>query len=383
MIYLDYAATTPISTSALEAYRQASLRFFGNASSLHDAGTEAERALEAARRVIASALEVSPNGLHFTGCGSEASFLALASLALSRQKTGRHIITSTIEHSSVRNSFHWLESNGFEVTRISTDRNGVIRPETVRDALRDDTVLVSIQHVNSEIGTIHPLEEIGTLLRDHPALFHSDLVQSFGKLPVQPGQLHLDSFTISAHKVHGPKGIGAAWISPKLSWKPFIPYTVHEHGFRPGTVDVPSIAAFAVAAREAITNLQENLKTVRNLKEAFLDAVDGEHTVVQIEGEHASTSPYIIGLSTRGMEGQFAMLECNQRGVAVSTGSACQVNQQKPSPTLLSMGRNEEEARQFVRISLDPALAIRDVRRAGGILRNVIEEHLHLSKSVL
>ncbi|MGM0507470.1 MAG: cysteine desulfurase family protein [Bacteroidota bacterium] len=383
MIYLDYAATTPISASALEAYRQASLRFFGNASSLHDAGTEAERALEGARRAIASLLEVSPDGLFFTGCGSEANFLALTSLALSRHSKGRHIITSTIEHSSVRNSFHWLESNGFEVTRISTDGDGVIQPEMVRDALREDTVLVSIQHVNSEVGTIHPLEEIGALLRDHQALFHSDLVQSFGKLQLLPGNLHLDSFTISAHKVHGPKGLGAAWISPKHSWRPFIPETIHEHGFRPGTVDVPAVAAFAVAARESFAKLNDNLTTVRSLKEAFLDALGGEPEVARVEGENADSSPYILGLSTRGMEGQYAMLESNQRGVAFSTGSACQVNEQKPSPTLLSMGRNEEEARQFVRISFDPELTERDVRRAGEILRQVIEEHLQLSKSVL
>lgn len=383
MIYLDYAATTPISASALEAYRQASLRFFGNASSLHDAGTEAERALEGARRAIASLLEVSPEGLFFTGCGSEASFLAIASLALSRKSRGRHIITSTIEHSSVRNSFRWLESNGYEVTWISADRDGVIQPDLVREALRDDTVLVSIQHVNSEIGTIHPLEEIGLLLRDHPSLFHSDLVQSFGKVPLNPRKFHLDSFTLSAHKVHGPKGLGAAWISPKLSWRPFIPETVHEHGFRPGTVDVPATAAFAVAARESFANLNANLETVQTLKEAFLDAVGGDPAVIRTEGERARTSPYILGLSTHGMEGQFAMLECNQRGVAFSTGSACQVNQQKPSPTLLAMGRTEEEARQFVRISFDPERSVREVRQAGEILRSVIGEHLQLSKSVL
>ncbi|MEX1213351.1 MAG: IscS subfamily cysteine desulfurase [Balneolaceae bacterium] len=383
MIYLDYAATTPMSASALEAYRQASLRFFGNASSLHDTGTEAERALEGARRAIASLLDVSRDGLFFTGCGSEASFLALASLALSRQDKGRHIITSTIEHSSVRNSFQWLESNGFDVTWISTDRDGVIQADRVREALRDDTILVSVQHVNSEIGTVHPLEEIGRLLLDHPALFHSDLVQSFGKLPLKPEELHLDSFTISAHKIHGPKGLGAAWISPKLSWRPFIPETIHEHGFRPGTVDVPAIAAFAVAAREAFANLQANLETVHSLKKIFLETVSLEPAVVRVEGNNARTSPYILGLTTRGMEGQFAMLECNQRGIAFSTGSACQVNQQKPSPTLLAMGRNEEEARQFVRISLDPELTERDIRRAGEILRRVMEEHLQLSKSVL
>jgi len=376
MIYLDYASTSPMSKSALNAYQQAAERYFANASSLHDYGSEAQRALEGARKAIARIAGVPERGLHFTGSGSEASFLALVTLAHSAADSGRHLITTEIEHSSVRNTYDWLAGQGFEVSRIPAGPDGRVDPEHLKSTLRDSTIMVSVQHVNSETGSVQPLAEIGQILEHHQALFHSDLVQGFGKIPISPSDCKLDSFTISAHKLQGPKGIGAAWINPSLTWPSFIPGTVHEHGFRPGTVDVPAAVSFAVAVREAFAAREENQSRTAELRSLLIaslqDRLSGQ---IIPEGDPHHCSPYILGLRIQGMEGQFAMLECSQRGIAISTGSACQVNEQKPSATLLSMGRSEEEAKQFIRISLGPETTREEVLQAAKTLAEVIEHY--------
>lgn len=380
MIYLDYAATTPMSSTSLQAYQQAAEQFYANSSSLHDAGTEAKRALEGSRKAIATLMDVPYRGLHFTGSGSEANFLALVSLARSRDASLNHIISTDVEHSSIRNSLSWLEKAGFEITRLPVEPDGRVSPDNVAKSLRDQTALVSIQHVNSEIGSVQPLQKIGSLLKGHPAFFHSDLVQSFGKIDLKPLQCGLDSFSISAHKVHGPKGLGAAWTDPSISWKPFIPETVHEHGFRPGTVDVPATVSFAVAAKEAVRHRDENLKKVTRLKTLLIGVLREqlpEHLF--IEGNPAVCSPYILGLRIHGMEGQYAMLECSQQNVGFSTGSACQVNEQKPSATLLSMGRSEEEAKSFIRLSLSSQTTEEEIQTAGSVLRDVVKRYLERS----
>lgn len=383
MIYLDYAATTPMSTAAIEAYRQAAERYFGNSSSLHDIGSEARRILDAGRRVIAARLGVPERGLFFTGSGSEASFLTITSLVKASEARKGHLITTRAEHSSVRNTFSWLEEQGYEVTRLSVSREGQVRPEDLRRALREDTLLVSIQHVNPETGAIQPLQKIGEILKDHPARFHSDMVQSFCKLPTSPDEWHLDALSISAHKIHGPKGIGAAWIRPSVPWQPFLAGTTHESGFRPGTVNVPAVAAFAAAVNEAALHAAANLDHVRQLRELLIDKIASRcGDRVKLAADRWSSSPYVAGLVIQGMEGQYAMLECSQQGLAISTGSACQVNEQKPSATLLAMGYTKEEAMGFIRLSFDGQSEQAEVERAADILASVIEKH-HASLSPL
>jgi len=378
MIYLDYAATTPMSSSATDAYRQAAARFFGNVNSLHDEGSKAAGALESSRKLLASTLSVQQNGLHFTGSGTEATFLALYGLAMANIENGKHIITSGAEHSCVRNTCRWLERHhGFDITEISLLPDGTVDLEQLKSSLRTDTAVVSIQHVNSETGAINPLDKIGVLLADHPAKFHSDCVQSFCKLEIQPSEWNLDSFTVSAHKVHGPKGLGAAYIHPRVRWEPFIPETNQERSFRPGTVDVPAAVAFAAAAREQMKNRLENFETVKNLKSQFIELLSEQSgNTVQIEADPDLTSPYICGLRVQGMEGQFAMLQCSQKGIAISTGSACQINELKPSAAMVAMGYNDEEAKQFVRFSFDPITTTEEIKKAATVLSGVLKEHL-------
>jgi len=378
MIYLDYAATTPMSSTAIDAYQQAAETFFANSNSLHDEGSNASGALEGSRKLLASIIGVSPTGLHFTGSGSEAAFLAIYGLAMANREKGRHIITTRAEHSCVRNSFHWLkEHHGFDVSMISSTENGAIDMDELANELRPDTVVVSIQHVNSETGAINPLPEIGELLADHPAAFHSDCVQSFCKLMVSPADWQLDAISLSAHKIHGPKGLGAAYIHPRIRWTPFIPETNQEHGFRPGTPDVPGVVSFAAAAREQDQKREENFEYVQNLKTRFMDRVRSRcGDTIRFEGDPDKSSPYICGLRVQGMEGQFAMLQCSQKGVGVSTGSACQINEQKPSATMLAMGYEPEEAKQFIRISFDPATTTDEINKAAGVLTDVLKSHL-------
>lgn len=378
MIYLDYAATTPMSPTAIDAYQQAAETFFANSNSLHDEGSNASGALEGSRKLLASIIGVTPSGLHFTGSGSEAAFLALYGLAMANREKGRHIITSRAEHSCVRNSFNWLKDHhGFEVSMISSTENGTIDMDELKNELRPNTVLVSVQHVNSETGAINPLKEVGELLSNHPATFHSDCVQSFCKLTVSPTDWGLDAISLSAHKIHGPKGLGAAYIHPRIRWTPFIPETNQEHGFRPGTVDVPSIVSFAAAAREVDQRREENFEYVQKLKNQFIDKVRSLcGDAIRFEGDPNKSSPYICGMRVRGMEGQFAMLQCSQKGVGISTGSACQINEQKPSATMLAIGYEPEEAKQFIRLSFDPVTSTGEIDKAAVVLSDVLKSHL-------
>ncbi|MFU8812646.1 MAG: IscS subfamily cysteine desulfurase [Balneolaceae bacterium] len=379
MIYLDHAATTPMSRKAIATYRHVAELYYGNASSLHEAGTEASRILEGSRAAIASILGVSEKGLYITGSGSEASFLILASVAKQRKPQGRHVIISAVEHSSVLNAGQWLAEQGFEVTELGVNEHGLITKEALERALRPDTILCSIQHANSETGVMQDLETLGALLSERSVFFHSDCVQTFCKVPVQPDLWKLDALTVSAHKIGGPKGVGAAWIRPSKQWTPFIPGTTHERRFRPGTVDVPAAAAFAAAAKERFSDLDANAAQCSSLAGVFsleLKEQLGEQVVVV--GEKSPRLPHIFGLKLPAMEGQYAMLECSQRGVGMSTGSACRVNEQQPSPTMLALGYSEQDAMQFVRLSLDADNTEEEIRKAVKILAGVIEKHSNM-----
>ena len=378
MIYLDYAATTPMSEEAIDAYSQAANRFYANSNSLHDDGSNASGALNSSRRLLASILGVQDTGLHFTGSGSEAVFLALYGLAMASKSKGSHIITSQAEHSCVRNACRWLERHhGFEVSEITALKNGKVDLDQLQESIRPDTVLVSIQHVNSETGAINPLKKIGELLSGHQAKFHSDCVQSFCKLTIDPANWNLDSVSVSAHKIHGPKGIGASYIHPRVRWEPFMPESSQERGFRAGTVDVPAVVAFASAARKISSEQERRYEKVKTLKTSFIDKLrELAGDAVHLEGDPGSDSPYICGLRVHGMEGQFAMLQCSQNGIAISTGSACQINEQKPSATMLAMGYDEEEAKQFVRFSFDASVTQHQVLKAAGILAGLLNTHL-------
>jgi len=374
MIYLDYAATTPMSDEAIEVFVKTAKHFYGNPSSLHDIGSGAANILEAARKEIAKLLHGEKDGVYFTSGGSESNILALQSLLDACREKGSHVISTKCEHSSVYNLLQKLEQQGFAVTYLPVDANGTVDIAELEKAIRPDTILASIQYVNSEIGTIQPIERIGEILHERNVLFHCDAVQAFGKLPIDVKRLHIDALSVSSHKIYGPKGVGAVYLNPRRKWKAQIPGTTHEKGFRPGTVNVPGIAAFAVAAQaihQAMDKETERLHALRN--ELFRHLREIPQVVLESDPER--TLPNIAGLRIAGMEGQYAMLECNRHGLAISTGSACSVGSQKPSRTMKALGRTDEEAKEFIRLSFGKSTTREEILQAAAILRKITEAY--------
>jgi cysteine desulfurase len=350
LIYLDYAATTPMSDSALNAFVQTSKTYFQNTESLHEGGLAARDLLEHARCSLADLLGKESEGIYFTGGGSDGNFLAITSLAHGANDKGKHIISSNIEHPSVDYVLKFLEKSGYEITRIPVQKNGKISINTLLSSIRPDTTLVTIQHVNSETGIVQNIKEISERLKERDVLFHSDCVQSFGKWDNSYFRsMSIDAFTMSAHKINGPKGTGAVYISPSVHIAPLLAEVTHERGFRAGTVDLPSVTAFVTAAEEAFQLQHEHYQHAVNMRKLLLSSILINKNIV-FEGFDDS-SPFIIPIRAKGMEGQIMMQELDRLKIAVSTGSACKNGQQAPSKTLLALGRTESEAHELVRVS--------------------------------
>lgn len=349
MIYLDYAATTPMSEEALQTYMKAATQYFGNEQSLHDIGGTASSLLQVCRQTFAEMIGGKEQGVFFTSGGSESNYLAIQSLL--NAKIGKHIVTTPMEHASIRSYFQSLKAKGYTITEIPVDRNGILHVKDLETAITEDTVLASIQHGNSEIGTVQNITEIGKLLKKYNVLFHTDCVQTFGKLPINVFEMGIDSLSVSAHKIYGPKGVGACYINPQSRWEQVFPGTSHEKGFRPGTVNVPGIAAFLTAAENILKKQKEKSLRFKELRSYFLAQLQTLPLKIEVEGHSTSCLPHIIGVTIKGIEGQYTMLECNRHGIAISTGSACQVGKQEPSKTMLAIGKTYEEAKQYVRFS--------------------------------
>lgn len=374
MIYLDYAATTPMSDKALHVYQEAAKKMYGNASSLHDVGTNANHALNVCRAEMAQMINGEEEGIYFTGSGSEANILALRSLIEGNRKQLNHFITTEAEHSSVYHFFKQLEKAGDEVTYLQVDATGRISLEQLQQAIRPNTVLASIHHANSEIGTIQSIVEIGQILHDNDVIFHADCVQTFGEIPIDVKACFLDSVSVSSHKIYGPKGVGFCYINPNVHWQIEFPGTTHESGFRPGTVDVPGILAFTTAAQEMMEEMKEQQEKFKRLRNRFIDKLKAVTDHVVIEGDDVNQLDNIIGLSFLQAQGQYIMLECNRYGVAISTGTACQVGEQNPSRTMMSLGKTEDEAKQLVRVSFGKKTTEAEVDEAINVLKKIVSQ---------
>ncbi|QCR33199.1 IscS subfamily cysteine desulfurase [Lysinibacillus sp. SGAir0095] len=367
MIYLDYAATTPMTDEAIAAYSEAAKIVFGNTSSLHDAGGNASFLLEEARTRVANKLGINRNGVIFTGSGTEGNLLAILSLA--RAGKGKHVITSAAEHTSVHAAMTTLERDGYEVTKLPLNEYGIVDVDILVKSIREDTVLISIQHVNSEIGTIQPVERIAKIARKKDIPFHVDCVQSFCKLPIEHLAKELDAITISAHKFGGPKGCGAIYLNPRKRCVPVFPGLTHEKGIRGGTVDLPAIIAM-VTAMEQFAYQKETFQLYRNrLKQILKDA-----GCDFIEAEADYQLPSILGICLNGVEGQFVMLRLNEEGIAISTGSACDITSSSGTKAILAMGQNLSKARQFFRVSFGEGTTKLEIDKLGDSLKSIARE---------
>ena len=382
MIYLDHAATTPIGDKALGVYMNVAKRYFGNTSSHHDEGSSAKQILEGSEKTIAATLNARAKDIYFTSGASESNYLAIYSLLKACE--GTHIITTPIEHSSVRNIFLKLEKEGYDVSYVSVDEFRQIDIEELKSITRKETALASIQHVNSETGIIQNVAEIGKYLHSKKILLHSDCVQSYGRLPLDVHELNLDAISISGHKIYGPKGVGAVWMNPKVSWKPVFPDSDSQGKFRPGTSDVSSIAAFATAAKQITQNLAEEQARIHAFRKEFIDSLRELPFEIEVIEHSDNTIPNILGLRFPGMEGQFLMLECNQAGLAISTGSACQVGSDQPNKTMTAIGKTAQEAREFVRLSFGKLNSKEEIpqiiEKMNAILKRHFDKVNHYSK---
>lgn len=380
MKYFDYAATCPLDPEAASAFVKASTEYYGNSQSLHDIGSRASTLLEGCREEIARLLGVKKEGVYFTSGGSEGNFLAIQSLLSQSSKKGKHIITNIAEHSSIHSSLKMLK--GYEITELPLMDNGMIDVQEFQSAIRGDTVLACIQHVNSEIGTIQPLNEIGAVCKENGILLHSDCVQSFGKLDVKTISPFVDSLAISGHKIYGPKGIGALYVSPSIPFNSYYPNTSHERGMRPGTVNIPAIVSMVTAASKHIGKLTHHHDHMKSLRKEFLSHLMDVRDELIIHGNVDDQLPSILGLRIKGLEGQWVMLEANRKGYAISTGSACQVGRTTPSKTMLALGIDDKSAKEFIRISFGVHTTEADVQGLAQTIIAIIQEAPQRDKQI-
>ena len=356
-IYLDHAATTRPYDQVVQAVARTMQESFGNPSSLHQLGVEAEEALEKSREMIAASLQVEPGEVTFTSGGTETNNMVLKGISQARQKAGKHIIASAIEHKSVLNTLQAMEEQGFEVTYLPVTSHGIIDMNALRDALREDTILVSIMHVNNETGAIQPVDQVADILRKQKsqALLHSDAVQSYGKIPLHPKQSGIDLLTISSHKVHGPKGAGALYKDREVPMVPLIEGGEQERGLRSGTENLPAIVGFSKAVELNFHESFEKQQKMRHLKNTLHARLKEqfENLVTNTpEDEHAA--PHILNVSFPRMKGEVLLRHLEAKGIFVSTGSACTSGRNTPSHVLNAMGVENDKVQGALRFSFSP-----------------------------
>lgn len=365
--YFDYAASCPLDRGAADAYIKASTEYFGNTRSLHDTGSAAEGLLENCRMELAGILGVKSEGIYFTSGGSESNFLAIDALLSASEKSGKHIITGIAEHSSIHSALEKLRiKDGYEITKIPFGADGRIDLKKLSSSIRDDTVLVAIQHGNPEIGTLQPLLEISELCMERQILLHSDCVHTFGKTDLKDVARFADSLSFSAHKFYGPKGVGGVYLKPGMRWSSFLPGVSHEKGFRPGTVNLPGVVGMTVAAQKAYVNLSKHNSHFQMLREVLLKELEPaqeKFAVYDFSGSYQL--PSTLGLRLKGVEGQYVMLECNRLGFAISTGSACSTGMQSVSKTMEALGVTDKKGKEFIRISFGWNTSAEDAKALG------------------
>ena len=373
-IYLDNSATTKPHPQVIEAMVSLLQENYGNPSSLHAMGQQAERVITKARRDLAGALGVKEKEIIFTSGGTEANNMAIKGVVRAYGNRGRHIITSRIEHPSILEVFRELEDEGFRATYLEVDGDGRITPAKLAEDLEPETILVSLFHVNNEIGSINPLPELAQVLsqrgRQRP-FFHVDAVQSFGKLPVRPARWGIDLLSLSGHKIHGPKGVGALYLREGLAIPPLILGGGQERGLRSGTENVAGIGGFGLAALLAEEEREGALPKVAELRKAFLERLKGSGSRVNSPD---NGSPYILNLSFPGFRGEVLVHALAEKGVYVSTGSACSSRARKQSHVLEGLGHYPAEDAGDVRVSNSRWNSLEEAKKAGEILAHVAAE---------
>ena len=379
-VYLDHSATTPVDPRVANAMARAVMETFGNASSVHGFGQQARAAIDRARREVAALIGAKQNEIVFTSGGTEANNLAIRGLCESSAAHGRHVITSAIEHPSVSGVCTELEKRGWEVTRLPVYQNGIVRIEDVTQALRPDTVLITVMLANNEIGTIQPISEIGSLIREKKHIWlHTDAVQAAGRLPLNVDELGCDLLTISGHKLYAPKGIGALYVRRGVRLHVQNVGGHQERERRAGTENVPGIVAFGEAAKLAREELVQRSQHDRALRDRFETQVQEQISDVVMNGDREQRLDHLSNISFRFIEGEGLLINLDLEGVAVSTGSACSSGTLEPSPVIRALGVNDERARGSIRFSFGKDNTEADVDYAVAVLAHAVERLRMLS----
>ncbi|MBQ9300281.1 MAG: cysteine desulfurase NifS [Clostridia bacterium] len=372
-IYMDNAATTAVNPAVLEKMLPYFTENYGNASSIHGTGRDARRALEESRRKVADVLNCKPQEVYFTSGGSESDNWAIKGTAFANRKKGNHVITSAIEHHAVLHTCQWLEKQGFTVTYVPVDEFGQVDPQDVEKAITDQTVLISIMAANNEIGTLQPIKEIADIAHRHKVLFHTDAVQAMGAIPMDVKEIGCDMLSLSAHKFHGPKGVGALYIKQGTRIENFMHGGAQERGKRATTENIPGIVGLAEALTLATQNLEEKSARIAALRDQLIDGLTASIPYTRLNGHRINRLPNNCTISIRFVEGESLLLRLDLAGIAASSGSACTSGSLDPSHVLLAIGLPHEIAHGSLRFSLSDTSTQEEVDEVLKVLPGIVE----------
>ncbi|NLV36439.1 MAG: cysteine desulfurase NifS [Clostridiaceae bacterium] len=378
-IYLDHSATTPVRPEVIEAMMPYFNQRYGNPSSIYSIGRDSKKAIEEARQTVAGAIGAQPREIFFTGSGTEADNWALKGAALANQQKGKHIITTSIEHHAVLHTCQYLERNGFEVTYLPVDIDGLITPEQVKAAIRPDTILISIMFANNEIGTIQPIAEIGKIAKEKGIIFHTDAVQAMGNVSIDVEGMNIDMLSMSAHKFYGPKGIGVLYVKKGVKQSYFIHGGAQERGRRAGTENVPAIVGMAKALEIAIANMDNYNQKLTALRDRTIREIEEKIPFVKLNGHRKDRLPGNVNFSFDFIEGESLLLLLDMKGIAASSGSACTSGSLDPSHVLLAIGLPHETAHGSLRISFGEENTDADVDYLMEVLPGIVQRLREMS----
>jgi len=352
-IYLDHSATTPVDPEVAELMMKYYVEYYGNPSSVHFFGRQVKKALEEAREQVAQLIGAQPSEIIFTSGGTESDNLAIQGTVRARNNKGKHLITTAIEHHAVLDAFKYLAKNGYDLTILPVDEEGIVSVEDVSKAIRPDTILISVMHANNEVGSIQPIAEIGKIARENGVLFHVDAVQSLGKLPIDVVSMNIDLLSISSHKIYGPKGVGALYVQRGVKISPLVFGGSQERKLRSGTENAPGIIGFGKACELAGLRMEEENKKLYYLRDKLIDGILKKIPQVKLNGPLGDKRlPNNVNVSIKYVEGESLLLSLDMIGVAASSGSACTSGSLDPSHVLLAMGISHEVAHGSLRFSL-------------------------------
>ena len=379
LIYLDNAATTAVYKEVLDAMLPFFTEHYGNPSAIYSFAGEAGKAVAEARANLANVINAKPEEIYFTGGGSESDNWALKATAEAYSSKGRHIITTKIEHHAVLHTCEYLAKNGYEVTYLDVDENGLVYLDELEKAIRHDTILISIMTANNEIGTIEPIEEIGKIAKAHGVLFHTDAVQAFGHIPIDVDKMNIDMLSASGHKINGPKGIGMMYIKKGVKIRSFIHGGAQERQRRAGTHNVPGIVGFGTAAKLAFDNMKERIKYETELRDYLINRVITEIPYSRLNGDGKKRLPNNANFCFRFIEGESMLILLDQNGICASSGSACTSGSLDPSHVLLAIGLPHEIAHGSLRLTLSEKTTKEDIDYTVDKLKEIIERLRNMS----